>query len=263
MGKGVIAVAVAVLLGVSGPAPGEAQLLRGRLLDDATGVGIDGARVLLLLQDGRVLQPVLTGSDGSFQLRVPAPGWYRLRAQRIGYLMTTSPPLELTQSESLTVEFRLSAQAVTLAPVTVVGRAGPVVAADPYLERRGFYEREVTYGKQGEGFGYFLEGEQLRPTAFRLSDLLRDLPGINIQAAGGSKVRITGRRGCEPILFLDGVPIVKRDSNENVFDEWVAPTSIAAVEVYPGPVVPAQYLGIGLSFWSCGAVVVWTGVRPS
>ena len=231
-------------------APGAAQSVSGRLLDDATDAGIAGAVVMLLDLDGQVLSRASTAEDGAFELAVPAPGQYRVRAQRIGYVMATSPPLDLVQFRSLVVEFRLSTAAVPLAPITVVGREA---MRDPRLEFMDYYERKAIYGKEGMGFAHFLDGEELeRRIAFSVLDLLRDLPGIRVRAAGGRKLVVTGRRGCRPAFYLDGtrvrVPV----------DEMILPSAIVAIEVYPGIVSPVEYLGS-----RCGVVVVWTGIRPN
>jgi hypothetical protein len=202
---------------------------------------------MLLDLDGQVLSRALTAEDGAFELAVPAPGQYRVRAQRIGYVMATSAPLDLVQSRSLVVEFRLSAAAVPLAPITVVGRER---AWDPQLEFMGYYERRATYGKEGMGFAHFLEGEELeRRAAFRVADLLRDLPGIRHH--GGS---VTGSRGCRLSYYLNGVRL------RVPVDEIIVPSAIVALEVYWGRVMPAEYLGLGST---CGVVAVWTGIRPN
>ncbi len=233
--------AAAVLLGLFSAAPGAAQSVSGWLLDDATDAGIAAAVVMLLELDGRVLSRALTAEDGAFELAVPAPGQYRVRAQRIGYVMATSPPLDLVQSRSLVIEFRLSAAAVPLAPITVVGRER---ARNPRLEFMGYYERKATYGKEGMGFAHFLDGEELeRRIAFRVFDLLRDLPGIHVG------------RGCVS-FFLDGAPLVLGG-----IDDMIIPSAAVAIEVYPGSVKPVEYLSLRSD---CGVVVaVWTGIRPS
>lgn len=244
--------AAAVLLCLCSAAPGAAQSVSGRLLDDATDAGIAAAVVMLLDLDGQVLSRALTAEDGAFELAVPAPGQYRLRAQRIGYMMATSPPLDLVQSRSLVVEFRLSAAAVPLAPITVVGRER---ARDPRLEFMDYYERKATYGKEGMGFAHFLDGEELeRRIAFSVLDLLRDLPGIEVRAVSGRKITLIGRRGCGPSFYLDGTYV------RGGIEEMILPSATVAIEVYPGSVVPGEYLGFGSR---CGVVAVWTGIRPN
>ena len=232
--------AAAVLLCLCSATPGAAQSVSGRLLDDATDVAIAGAVVMLLDLDGQVLSRALTPEDGAFELAVPAPGQYRVRAQRIGYVMATSPPLDLVQSRSLVVEFRLSAAAVPLAPITVVGRER---ARDPRLEFMDYYERKATYGKEGMGFAHFLDGEELeRRPAFRVFDLLRDLPGIHVG------------RGCVS-FFLDGAPLVVMGG----IDDMIIPSAVVAIEVYWGRVMPVEYLTLRSG---CPVVAVWTGIRP-
>jgi hypothetical protein len=212
----------------------------GRLLDDATDAGIAAAVVMLLDLDGQVLSRVLTAEDGAFELAVPAPGQYRVRAQRIGYVMATSRPLDLVQSRSLVIEFRLSAVAVPLAPITVVGREA---MRDPRLEFMDYYERKATYGKEGMGFAHFLDGEELeRRPAFRVFDLLRDLPGIHVG------------RGCVS-FFLDGAPLVLGG-----IDDMIIPSATVAIEVYWGRVMPVEYLTLRSG---CPVVAVWTGIRPN
>ena len=45
-----------------------------------------------------------------------------------------------------------------------------------------------------------------------------------------------------------------------VIEEMIIPSAILAIEVYPGGVVPGEYLGFGSR---CGVVAVWTGIRPN
>jgi hypothetical protein len=240
----------AILLWLLGVAPVVAQSVSGWLLDDATGAPVAGASLSLLEHDARLVAQTVTATDGHFEVSVPVPGLYRLRAQRIGYAVATSAPLDLVHSKSLTVEFRLSAVAVPLVPLTVRGRE-PTNARR--LESWGYYDRKEIYGKEGMGCGYFLEGEELRSTAFAVSDLLREIPGMQVRSAGGRKVRVYCRLG-QPlrVFYLDGVRI--RLLPGETLDDYVLPTSIVAMEVYPGIVSPAEY--------GCCVVAVWTGFKP-
>lgn len=227
----------------------EAQTLRGRLLDDATGTGIQAATVLLLASQDSAIDRTVTGVDGSFELSVPGSGWYRLRAQRIGYAMATSPPLNLVRFSSLVIEFRLSVTAVELPPITIV-ESEPAARPDPRLIRRGFYERQAFYGRSGLGFGYFLEGPELDYSAFVVSDLLRDLPGIRVRAGGGRRMTMTCRSGATPTLYVDGARFPAGIDNASF-----PVSSITAIEVYPGMVGPSDYDPRGC------VVGIWTGIR--
>lgn len=223
-----------------GLAPVAAQTLTGRVVDQ-TNTGIAGAIVTLLQLDGRELERTTTTTDGSYQLTLPAPGRYRVRARAIGYSPGTSPPLDLVDRDSFEVDFRL-APVVTLPPVEVIGDA-----PNPFLVRQGYYERRRTY----KGWGHFLEGAALRATALSVADLLQDVPGIRVSGAGGRRVEVSGRwtgrrrRPCK--FYLNGVGTDINDA--------VSPSDIVAIEVYPGQVAPLEYGGTGC------AVAAWTGIR--
>lgn len=62
-----------------------AQTVQGQLVEEGTGSPIAGALVLLLNEDGKTAARVLTDEGGRFLIRAPAPGLYRLRADRIGF----------------------------------------------------------------------------------------------------------------------------------------------------------------------------------
>ena len=231
--------------------PVAAQTISGRLLDDSTDAPIESGVVSLLDLEGNVLAETGTESGGGFQLQVPEPALYQLRARRIGYQMATSPPLDMIEFSSMEVEFRLSSMTVSLAPITVVARE---YAGNPSLVIRGFYTRKDTYGREGMGFGHFLEAEDIaRRNPLRVSDIVRDIPGIYVQPAGGWRWKITGRNGCAPTFVLDGS--VVRGS----IDDLISASSVVAVEVYPGVVAPGEFLTAAAK--SCATVVVWTGVR--
>lgn len=229
-----------------------AQGITGRVMDATTNAGIERAIVTLLNLDLRPMREVVTSGDGNFFISVPMSGRYQVRARAIGYAPTTSPVLDILESgdEVVRVDFLLKSSAVPLPPIDVTG---PPV--DVRLSNWGYYDRKETYGKEGMGFGHFLDGEALRPTATRVSDLMRDLPGIRVSGAGGRRVGVTGRRGCTPVFYLDGTRVV------GGIEDMTIPSDIVAIEVYPGSVVPMEYLVANPSSSSCGVVAVWTGLR--
>lgn len=245
---------VTVLFCLLAATPAAAQTIGGRLLDAVTETPVTGADVLLLGGDGRVIGRTLTDDDGSFLLRAPEQGWYRLRAASPGYGTTTSSPFELAESDSLEVEFRATAEPMLLPALTVVARARRVEEQDARLRRKGYYDRKARYGKEGLGSAHFLEGGELRPTALRVTDLLRDLHGVYVHSEGGRRTAVTGRRGCPLRFYIDGT------FAGHVEDGLILPTSIRAMEVYPsGMILPAEYMGSSLRE-RCGAVAIWTGI---
>jgi hypothetical protein len=58
-------------------------------------------------QDGEGLLTVLGDDEGRYSLRAPAPGVYRLRAERIGYHPQEKGPFTLQATDTLTVDFQL------------------------------------------------------------------------------------------------------------------------------------------------------------
>jgi Carboxypeptidase regulatory-like domain len=97
------ALCAAALLALAAPAA--AQAVIGELVERTTGAPVGGAVVVLLDAEGTQRASALTGPTGVFALRAPAPGTYRLRAERVGYASTLSPPLELAAGQ--TVRHRL------------------------------------------------------------------------------------------------------------------------------------------------------------
>lgn len=108
--------------GLLGTAPLTAQAVRGQLVDKGNGFPIGGAFVVLLDSAGKEAARVLTGDAGTYLLRAPGPGTYRLQSKRIGFRIAESPPLALADGE--TVGYRLQVQAVParLPPVVIEGR---------------------------------------------------------------------------------------------------------------------------------------------
>jgi len=110
------------LTAVAGAAPLPAQAVRGQLVDLGNGFPIGGAFVVLLDQERKEAARVLTGPDGTFLLRAPAPGTYRLQSKRIGFRVAESPPLTLAAGETIGYRLRVEAVPARLPPVVVEGR---------------------------------------------------------------------------------------------------------------------------------------------
>ncbi len=92
------------------------QVVRGVVVDRDSGTHPEGAVVWLVDEGGTELPKRLIGADGTFILRAPAPGRYRLKVERIGYATTTGPAFDL--ADSVTVEQTLE---IAPQPVSLVG----------------------------------------------------------------------------------------------------------------------------------------------
>lgn len=266
--------ALGLLLTALMPRALAAQAVHGRLLDLATDQPVASAEVELLRANDRdhPAATAVTDDSGRFVLRAPAPGRYRLHAMRIGYEPVTTPPFDLLAGDAaLEVEVRLSAVAVVLAPLTIMSERAPLVES-PRLQDAGYYDRKARYGREGLGVGEFLEQEEIRQTnPSRVSDALRMVRGVWVQGGGGRRQVITlrghgslrgaGNARCIPQVYVDGAPAA---TGADV-DDLVSPWSLAAVEVYPGLSVPAEFWWYArsgteqLELPACGVIALWTG----
>ncbi|CAA9308249.1 MAG: hypothetical protein AVDCRST_MAG68-1026 [uncultured Gemmatimonadetes bacterium] len=85
-----------------------AQGVAGTLVE-ASGTPLGGALVTLLDGGGKVVATASSRPDGSFVLRAPSAGEYRVKAERIGHATTLSAPLALRAGE--TTSLRLASAA--------------------------------------------------------------------------------------------------------------------------------------------------------
>lgn len=109
------------------PAPACAQVVRGTVVDEASGRAMPAVVVVLLDSMGNRLAGVLTDDSGRYAIRTTVPGRFALRAERIGYRAESPTPVTLGAGE--TVELRLATRPipVVLTAVRVSGKT-PCVA---------------------------------------------------------------------------------------------------------------------------------------
>jgi hypothetical protein len=228
-------------------APLTAQVVRGKVLDAATGDPVPQAEVTASTTEGRGAGRTRAGADGSFSLELRAAGTFRLRAERAGYRPTVTDTLQVDARVTLEVEIRLSATAVAIEPLRVTARVEPPHRRN--LELNGFYERER------RGIGRFVRREEIeRHGDFTLAQTLSRIPGTQIQYVRVHQYIFFPRSGCRPWVFLDGSRMVVDASND--INSIVSPNQVEAIEVFVGPSeVPAEYAaGRG----ACGVVLIWT-----
>jgi hypothetical protein len=104
-------------------APLSAQIVRGRVVDLATGGALPGAHVVLVDTSGHDGASALTSDDGRFAIRAPDAGRYALRVQRIGYSSTRSDPFQLGAQETIEQQIAAPSVSVRLDAITVNERA--------------------------------------------------------------------------------------------------------------------------------------------
>jgi hypothetical protein len=145
-----VARAAAPLLGL--PAVVAAQVVRGVVVDEASGRGMPGIVVVLLDTTGKRLAGVLADDDGRYAIRITVPGRYALRAERIGY--RAAAPTSVTLAIGQTVELKLITRPipVVLSEVKVTGRSPCVTGASDGREvsevweetRKALYATDLT-----------------------------------------------------------------------------------------------------------------------
>ena len=126
--------ALALLLAF--PAMAHAQVVRGRLVDQASGRPLEGAMIVLTGPGGDVAS-VLSDALGRFSVRAPEAGTFALRADRIGHASTTLEPFPLGVGDTLEVRMAALVSPVALEGLEVSGErrcavlpeAGRAVAA--------------------------------------------------------------------------------------------------------------------------------------
>ncbi|HEV7594092.1 MAG TPA: TonB-dependent receptor [Gemmatimonadaceae bacterium] len=223
-----------------------AQTIRGKLLDQYTDQPIAGATIALMTSTNAPVGPTAkTGNDGSFSVRAPGPGIYRLRADLPGYISAMTPAIELGNGDEIDITWRLLAGVVQMRPIAIV-------ASNRRTSGRlsGFYDRA-----QRKGFGYFITSDDIQKRhPFFVTDLLRTVPGLEVLPSPrgfGNIVRTL--EGCQPAVYLDGVrfPLM----GESI-DDIVNPSQLEGIEVYTHAAeVPAQFAGSGSN---CGVIALWT-----
>ena len=238
--------AVIALLAVlwSLPAAGQRRTLNGIVRDSAGGpipeadVSIPSAHLL-------------TRSDnyGAFALKRVEPGQVELSVRRLGYV-PRSIQLDVQADGSDTIIVVMTVQALEL----------PGIAVNEQTRRHLLWIEDF-YRRRAKGIGgtYYTREDIEARHASRLSDVLRDAPGVRFvrSRGGGNGVRFDTpanfRSNCLPQYFVDG----QRVANIEIDD--LSARDVEGVELYAGPSsTPTQFQQGAIT--SCGTVVIWSRV---
>jgi Carboxypeptidase regulatory-like domain len=251
-----------------------AQVLRGTVVDSASGKPVAGAHLLVSVAGATAVSDTATDKDGRFSFALPGVGQYVLRVSRPGYSTRVTQPIAVEKEFVVAVELRLTPLAVLLDTVTVVAEKVVVEQQLPFLVDAGFYDR------RSKGIGHFLTRTDLdQHPPDRMTNAFQGISGVHVVCGGrtsspnGCDVQAPGattmfKRGvCKPSVVLDGVVlraggVLNTESTpenravDRPVDELLNPFNIEAVEIYTSPAgVPVQYLGY-LS--PCGAIIAWS-----
>ena len=122
--------AVASFLLLAAAAPAGAQLVRGVVVDSASGAPLAGVTVRLVDAAGHPVGGALVGDNGRFELRGTGAGRYAVRVQRVGWATTELGPLELAGGDTVWRRIAILPAPVSLAAVHVAAARGCEVRAD-------------------------------------------------------------------------------------------------------------------------------------
>jgi hypothetical protein len=152
------------------------------------------------------------------------------------------------------VRVQLRAVARVLPEQRVTGRAAYVS-----LDLGGFYRR-MKDAERGINRGYYVTPEELeaRKPPF-ITQMAEGFPSIRLKRGLTPRADvILGRMGCKMTVYLDRVRIVGKLSgrNDDLVNEMVPVTHVAAMEIYPSAVgAPPEYQPLN---GTCGVVLIWT-----
>jgi hypothetical protein len=103
------------------PAIAAAQVVRGAVVDSATGRPVGDFTAMLIDERGTGVTATLAQPGGRFTLHAPAAGTYRIIVLRIGFRRTQSPPFQLGIGETSEQRIVMPQIATALARIQVTG----------------------------------------------------------------------------------------------------------------------------------------------
>jgi hypothetical protein len=164
-------VCIAALATAVGAAPAGAQVIRGRILDEANGAPVSMAGVFLLDGGRAVVTSALADSVGRYVLQVPETGEYILRVQRLGYFETESPLVAVSADRPYDVDLTLRGE-----PIRIEGLEVEV----PFERQNSWAKERLRYmdprwgdGDPAAGYGFrLITGLRLEEARLRSDDSL-------------------------------------------------------------------------------------------
>lgn len=120
MAQRIVSAAAALVAGLSAVA--RAQTIELQLTEDLNRSPVPGA-IVRLLSENKIVVQGLTNQQGRIALRAPAPGTYRIKADRIGFTGAVVGPIDLAAGETVRRELLMPSTRVELPTLTVRGNS--------------------------------------------------------------------------------------------------------------------------------------------
>jgi hypothetical protein len=238
----------AALLGAA-PAAARGQLVRGSVIDRETQRPVVAVS-LAVQRDGKNVAAATTDDAGRFILRLPRPADYVIAVSHIGYRSRLTDLPAAGSAEEITIVIEVSAAALELEPIRVIGRRP---AGARLLD--GFYARAAARRPRNDG-RFLIREDMERMAVSQATDYLALVPSLQLRQmpAGRERMPLFHRQGqlCVPAVYLNGALIAAHD-----IDTFVIPGSLEGIEIYTQGDEPQE-------FWDrngCGVILLWTPLR--
>lgn len=114
---------LAILMWTLATGAGNAQTVRGTMVDTTTGTPVDRAFVVLLDAAGSEVARTLTDAIGAFALQAPGPGTFALRSERIGVQAHLTEFFALGAGETREIEMGVAPVVIRLDQIVIEGDA--------------------------------------------------------------------------------------------------------------------------------------------
>lgn len=219
------------------------RVLRGRVQDES-GQPLSYANIQL--DFGRRF---LADDSGRFRVPYPATGSATVIIRRIGF-----EPAELKFQVLPDTALRVQLRAI---PTELKGVLVTAASAFRSLDTYGFYDR-MRDAERGINHGYFITPEDLekRKPAY-ITQMVEGFPTVRVEGQRPLNYVIEGSMECKMTVYLDNIRIVGKVGRADDFvNEIVAPSHVAAMEIYPRAVnAPPAFQPLN---GMCGVVLIWT-----
>jgi hypothetical protein len=200
---------LAVILSVGSVSAQESGKVQGRVTDAASGQPIAGAQISVA---GSRLGNITNAEGFYFINNVPA-GVHDITAQFIGYQSVTVREQRVLAGQTITVDFKLTASAVQIAALEIIGETQPLVPRDQVASKN------------------IVTGQTVNELPVDdVSQIVTLQPGV--VAGVGKGLSIRGGRSGEEAVYIDGVLI--RNFNAGDSNLQIGVNSLSEVDVLTG-----------------------------
>jgi len=228
------------------------QIIRGKVVEFRSDKPVEGAQISLLDSKKRELEAsARTDSLGEFQIRVPAPGRYIVKARRLGYEEFLSVPKDVKANDTVRVNLWPEANGQLLDSILSLD------TRDPTTRVKGFSAR------RRDGHGQFITRGTIIAARYRdLEDALANgIPGMDVRRGNGEAM-LCYRGCCSFAIYHNGLPTLSTGNASAAgrqLDDALTKRgpNLYGIEVFVGRnQIPMEYRDAGRAH--CGVMAYWT-----